>query len=328
MCSGIQVFLNTYELDEDSSIDLSPPIYPTGTQTKKLLCTREVDAATQTINEVRDVGISVVLSSDCTPSEIYTRGMHEKTSKVDNTTCLAEDALSCGQCQRIRPPCPSIEADDTPSGELHSEAPRPSIVADDAPVGGLYYQHATTPRATNAAEDASHGELLYSPSESASVQHNISVPRASQENPRRRLQPVPYAEICPLPVTDTLHTCAEIECTLQGGSQATLSATLSVPERPPITSMHHNLNAANWQYKLHAMDLTSTFSDPVESAVTVPDHPIAPVEPFEVSQDEVTPWNNRHPQIRILSDVPVPKELYITSLFPERSAHTHTQILN
>ncbi|KAJ8672122.1 hypothetical protein QAD02_003381 [Eretmocerus hayati] len=52
-----KVFLNTYELDEDSSIDLSPPIYSTGTQTEKLLCTREVDAATQTINEVRDVGI-------------------------------------------------------------------------------------------------------------------------------------------------------------------------------------------------------------------------------------------------------------------------------
>ncbi|KAJ8665947.1 hypothetical protein QAD02_007609 [Eretmocerus hayati] len=199
------------------------------------------------MNEVRDVGISVVLSSDCTPSEIYTRGMHEKTSKVDNTTCLTEDALSCGQCQRIRPPRPSIEADDTPNGELHSEALRPSIVADDAPVGGLHYQHATTPRTTNAAEDASHRELLYSSSESASVQHNISISRASQENPRRQLQPVPYTEIFPLPVTGTLLTCVEIESTLQGELQATVSATLSVPERPPITPMHHNSNAANWQ---------------------------------------------------------------------------------
>ncbi|KAJ8672103.1 hypothetical protein QAD02_003362 [Eretmocerus hayati] len=182
--------------------------------------------------------------------------MHEKTSKVDNTTCLTEDALSCGQCQRIRLPRPSIEADDTPNGELHPEALRPSIVADDALVGGLHYQHATTPRATNAAEDASH-------------------------------------------VTGTQHTCAEIESTLQGELQATVSATQSVPERPPITPMHHNPNAANWQYELHAMDLTSTFSDPVESAVTVPDHPIAPIVPIEVSQDEVTPSNNRHPQIRV-----------------------------
>ncbi|KAJ8670834.1 hypothetical protein QAD02_002093 [Eretmocerus hayati] len=237
-------------------------------------------------------------------------------------TCLTEDALSCGQCQRNRPPRPPIEADDPPLGELHSEALRPSIVADDALVGGLHYQHATTPHATNAAEDASHGELLYSSSENASVQHHISIPRASQENPRRQLQPVPYTEIFPLPVTGTLHTCAEIESTLQGELQATVSGTLSVPERPPITPMHHNPNAANWQYELHAMDLTSTFSDPVESAVTVPDHPIAPVVPIEVSQDEVTPSNNRYPRIRILSDVPVPKELYITSIFPERSTHT------